>query len=73
MPINHVDGQYALDMWEDPESEDEPDDTEYSDNINTLRDRATTVLKAGRFKWLTLYHWNADIQDWDSLEDFYNP
>lgn len=70
MPINHEDGQYALDCWERDDEEYDADDTEFSDNVDELRKRALTLLKAGRFTYLELFRWNADHVGWDSLQVF---
>jgi len=73
MSINSEDGQYGLDIWEDRRGEGDPDDCEYSDNIDCLRDRAKTLINGGRFKYVELSHWDADIDDWDVLETFKAP
>lgn len=70
MPINHNDGQYALDCWVHADKTYDADDTEFSDNKDELRSRVPVLLKAGRFAYLELFHWDADRQDWDSLEAF---
>lgn len=68
MRINHNDGQYALELWEDADSTSLPDQCEYSDNIETLRERAKVLLSAGRFKWIGLCRWDADTERWIDLE-----
>lgn len=70
MTINHEDGQYALDCWEDAERVYDADDTELSDDVDELRARVPMLLKGDRFKYLTLFRWNADEADWDELETF---
>src|SRR5260370_12226570 len=66
--INSTDGTYAAEYWIDPDSTDDPDDNEYSENLEELRARALTVLKAGRFRYCNLCRWNAGTQAWDILE-----
>jgi hypothetical protein len=47
---------------------DNPAGQEGSENLAELRKRAETIWKAGRFKLLILYHWNASAEEWDEIE-----
>ncbi len=67
---NPFDGQFAIDMWVDPESENDPDHTEYSDNQHELRALIPKLLSAGKYKWIELSRWNPAKDDWDELETF---
>ncbi len=67
MPTNHVDGRFALALWEDPDSEDEEDDCEYADDPEMLKTRAKLLLKRSRFRYAALYRWEGD---WLLMEDF---
>jgi hypothetical protein len=74
MTTNATDGQFCLDCWVDPESEEYPDHCEYSENVEELRALAGRLIKGGRFKFLRLSRWNADAtylpdeERWDEIE-----
>lgn len=67
MAINSRDGRYALELWLNPDSEDDPDDNEFSDNLEELKERARVLLRAGRFKFIAVCEYNYSTQEWDDL------
>jgi hypothetical protein len=67
MAINPDDGTYGLDLWLGEDDEADPDDTEYSEDVDEIRARAELLMKAGRFRHAALYRWNGDwihIESW---------
>ena len=70
MAIRPDDGQYALDCWFSVDDEGESAATEYCDQIAPLKARASILINAGRFRYVELSRWNADKDDWDTLETF---
>jgi len=72
MAINHVDGRFALFCWLDGEGEGEPDQMEFSDSEEELRERAEKITSAGRFKYLWLGKLNAAGDDFDQLDEYPN-
>jgi hypothetical protein len=70
MATNPFDGQFALELWEDPESENAPDHNEYSDNQDELRALIQPLLKGGRYKYIILCRWNPTSEEWDEIETF---
>lgn len=69
MVIRHDDGRYGLDCWEKESDECEPA-TEFSDDLNALYQRAALIINAGRYKYLVLSEWRADLDDWLELDIF---
>ena len=71
MTINSIDGQFCLDMWEDPDRQDVEALSEYSDNLEVLKQRAQVVFAAGRFKWLELSRWiGPGEDDWQEIDTY---
>ncbi len=70
MATNPFDGQFALEMWMDPLSEEDPDHNEFSDDQHELRSEAARLIKGGKYKYIVLCRWNPGTDDWDDLEIF---
>jgi hypothetical protein len=66
--INSFDGRYALDYWLDENSDDEPDSTDYADNVEELRNSAEKIINAGRYRYIVLSRWNPSEDDWDEID-----
>jgi len=68
MSINSNFGRFCLDPWEDPDREDIDALSEYSDNLQELRDRADVLLAAGRFRYIQLSRWiGPSDEDWEQI------
>lgn len=70
MSINIIDGQYALEFYVSENTNNEPDDDEYSDNRIELENRAELIIQHGRFKHIFLVRWNANEDDWDTIREW---
>ncbi|HVZ99859.1 MAG TPA: hypothetical protein VG841_06050 [Caulobacterales bacterium] len=68
MAINTEDGQFALDCWEDPESQETPTVTEFSDSFEELQQRAAALAEEGRFAYMTLSEWDDEAEEWEEIE-----
>jgi len=68
MSINSNFGRFCLDAWENPDREDIDAQSEYSDNLQELQDRAEVILSAGRFKYIQLSRWiGPSDEDWEPI------
>jgi hypothetical protein len=59
---------FALFCREVPERAGAPDAIEYSESCDALRDRATALIRGGRFKSLELCSWDGEY--WWIVERF---
>ena len=66
--ISHIDGQFALDCWEDPDRDDVEATTDYSDDVEELRAHAQKLLVARRFRYMELSRWDAAGDQWVEIE-----
>ena len=60
--VSSYDGQYALDCWLDEDDESDPT-TEYAECVGPLKERASRLLEAGRYRYLELSRWDAKEGD----------
>ncbi|HVY87191.1 MAG TPA: hypothetical protein VG943_18810 [Caulobacterales bacterium] len=70
MAINTEDGDYALDCWEDPETQETPTATEFSDDLEELQARAAELAAEGRFVYLSISEWDEETEEWEELESY---
>lgn len=62
-PGYHSEGDFALYLYEDPESENYHEPVERSHSADALRAEGRRLLKAGRFKAAYIYLWDHDDGD----------
>jgi len=69
MAVSAWDGRFALECWDDAESE-EDGEWEYGDDLEELRARAEKLIQAGRYVYISLTRYNSEEDDCDELEVF---
>lgn len=69
MTTSAWDGRFAIECWEDPNSE-EDGHCEYADDIPSLVASAERLIAAGRYRYIELTKYDEVTDDWIEIETF---
>ena len=67
MAMNVLNGRFGLKCFESaPENGEavEPAETEQSNDLSQLEEKAVSHLMAGRFRYIEIHQWNAAAAEW---------